>query len=174
MVAPFPQGNEWEADEESEARMDLIMGVIDIIRNIRGEMAVVPNVKVDVLLRTAGERDLIDQYVYFIKELAKIEELAFTDTKPERAAMGIYKEVEIFVPIKDAEVIVRELARIEKELMKMEGDIIRIGKKLQNRDFREKAPEEVIRKEEATYEELRSKREKLMGNRSRLEGILGK
>lgn len=174
MIAPFPKGNDWEADDESESRMDVVMGVIDVIRNIRGEMAVAPNLKVDVLIRASKEKGLIDHYAYFIKELAKIADLAFTETKPERAAMGIYKEVEIFVPIKDAEVIVRELARIEKELMKMEGDITRISKKLQNRDFREKAPEEVIRKEETAYEELCSKREKLIGNRARLEGILGK
>jgi valyl-tRNA synthetase len=174
MIAPFPEWNDGDADEESEAKMDVIMGVIDVIRNIRGEMAVPPNLRVDVQVRANREKSLIDQYAYFIKELAKIENLAFTETKPERAAMGIYKEVEIFVLIKDAEVIDRELARIEKELAKIEGEITRIGKKLQNRDFREKAPQEVIQKEETAYEELRSKREKLIGNRSRLEGILGR
>lgn len=174
MVALFPEGDDRDDDEESEAKMDVIIGVIDAIRNIRGEMAVPPNVRVDALVRANSERALIDEYAYFVKELAKIGDLSFTETKPERAAMGIYKEVEIFVPIKDAEVIDRELTRIEKELAKIEGEIGRIGKKLQNRDFREKAPEEVIRKEEAAYEELRSKREKLIGNRSRLEGILGK
>jgi valyl-tRNA synthetase len=173
MIAPFPKG-EGQDDEESEAKMDIIVGVIDAIRNIRGEMAVAPNLKVDVLMRVNKEKSLIDEYSYFIKELAKIGDMAFTETKPERSAMGIYKEVEIFVPIKDAEVIDRELARIEKELAKIEGEITRIGKKLQNRDFREKAPEEVIHKEQAAHEELLSRREKLVGNRTRLEGILGK
>lgn len=173
MIAPFPKGNDSEADEQSEAEMDVIVGVIDAIRNIRGEMAVAPNLKVDVLMRANRERGLIEEYAYFIKELAKIENMAFTETKPERAAIGIYKEVEIFVPIKDPEVIHRELARIEKELTKIEGEITRIGRKLQNRDFREKAPEEVIRKEEAAHGELLSRQEKLIGNRTRLEGILG-
>jgi valyl-tRNA synthetase len=174
MIAAFPHSSDDADDEECEGQMDVIMGVIDVIRNIRGEMAVPPNLKIDVLMRASKEKALIDEYAFFIKELAKIEDLSFTEAKPERAAMGIYKEVEIFVPIRDAGVITRELARIEKELAKMEGEITRIGKKLQNRDFREKAPEEVIRKEEGAYEELRSKREKLIGNRSRLEGILGR
>ncbi len=174
MIAPFPEGNDSEADERSEGEMDVIFGVIDAIRNIRGEMAVAPNQRVDVLIRAERERALIEEYAYFIKELAKIEKMAFTETKPERSAIGIYKDVEIFVPITDTEVIHRELARIEKELTKIQGEVTRIGKKLQNRDFREKAPEEVIRKEEAAHGELLSRQEKLIGNRTRLEGILGR
>ena len=174
MIAPFPKGDDGEADEASEAQMDVIFGVIDAIRNIRGEMAVAPNLRVDVLIRADKEKALIDEHAYFIKELAKIENMAFTETKPERSAIGIYKDVEIFVPITDVEVIHRELARIEKELTKIEGEITRIGKKLQNRDFREKAPEEVIRKEEVAHGELLSRQEKLIGNRTRLEGILGR
>jgi valyl-tRNA synthetase len=174
MIAPFPKGDGGATDDRSEAEMDVIVGVIDAIRNIRGEMAIAPNLKVDVLIRANKEKGLIEEYAYFIKELAKIENMDFTETKLERAAMGIYKEVEIFVPIKDTEVINRELARIEKELSKIEGEIARIGKKLQNRDFREKAPVEVIQKEEAAHGELLSKQEKLIGNRTRLEGILGR
>ena len=87
--------------------------------------------------------------------------------------MGIYKGIEIFVPITDVETITRELSRIEKELGKAEHDMTRAFNKINNRDFRAKAPESVIKKEENVYEELRGKREKLLINKQMLENLLG-
>jgi len=110
---------------------------------------------------------------FYIKELAKVEDLFFvTDGISERSAIGMHGEVEVFVPIKDPQIIVREITRIDKELAKIGPDIDRALNKINNEAFRGKAPSEVIKKEEALYEELCVKREKLIGNRARLEGLL--
>ena len=45
MISPFPVLDESEIDEESEKMMETIMGVIDVIRNIRGETGIAPNVR---------------------------------------------------------------------------------------------------------------------------------
>lgn len=51
-------------------------------------------------------------------------------------------------------------------------EIDRVFNKINNRAFREKAPEEVLKKEEANFEELRRKREKLVASKTMLEGLL--
>lgn len=174
MVAPFPKMDARFVDDDAEQEMATVMGVIDVIRNIRGEMGVQPNVKVDAHIRADGARGLLEEYGYHIKELAKVEDLRFlSNEKPSRAAMGIYKGIEVFVPITDVETITRELSRIEKELGKAEHDMTRAFNKINNRDFRAKAPESVIKKEENVYEELRGKREKLLINKQMLENLLG-
>ena len=173
MVEPFPQYDSSEVDEGSEADMNTLMGVIDVIRNIRGEMGFAPNVRIEVQVRANRHGPLLEEYAYYIKELAKVEELVFvTDRVSERSAIGIHGDVEIFVPIKDPQIIVREIGRIDKELAKIGPDIERVLKKINNEEFRGKAPADVIKKDEAVYEDLCQKREKLVANRATLEGLL--
>jgi len=173
MVHPFPQADTAEMNEESEESMNIVMGVIDVIRNIRGEMGFPPNLKIDARIRANRHEALLEEYVYYIKELAKVEDLGFiTDGAPDRAAMGMHGDVEIFVPITDPGIVTRELGRINKELGKIGPDIDRVLAKINNEAFRGKAPPEVIRKEETAYEELCVKRDKLVGNKAMLEGLL--
>ncbi len=172
-VSSFPRYDESRVDETSEAQMGMVMSIIDTVRNMRGEMGFPPSAKVELLLRTDNHRALLDTYGYYIKDLARASDIAYvTGAAPKRAALGISKDVEVFIPIRDAEVINREMARVEKELGRIAGEIDRAFNKINNRAFREKAPDEVLAKEEANFEELRSKREKLLGSKSMLEEIL--
>lgn len=153
--------------------MGLVMGVIDAIRNVRGEMGFAPSEKVQVQIRTDSYRPLLETYGYYIRDLARVSEIGYvTGEAPKRAALGIFKDIEVFVPITDPGVIDREKARTEKELAKVAVEIDRVFNKINNRAFREKAPEEVLKKEEANFEELRRKREKLVASKTMLEGLL--
>ncbi len=172
MIAPFPASDESEIDEESETQMETIMGVIDVIRNIRGETGIAPNVKVEAVVRAGNQASLLESYEYYIKELAKVETLRFIDgSAPEHAAVGVFKGIEVFVPIKNLIDVAKELGRIEKEIGKINEESERISKKLSNTSFREKAPEEVIAKNEEAFAELKTKREKLETSRKMLESI---
>jgi valyl-tRNA synthetase len=174
MVAPFPVYRETEVDDESEDRMDMIMGIVDTIRNIRGETGISPGVKIDVIIRANGHRELLREYELYVKELAKVANLMFTDDHaPEKTAIGIYRGVEIFVPIKDLIDISAELARIVKELGKIEEEMTKVLNKLNNRSFREKAPAEVIEKNQVLCGELEEKKGKLLRNKAVLESIAG-
>ena len=173
MIAPFPEVDNNRIDEEAEGQMAMVMGVIDAIRNVRGEMGFAPSEKVQVLIRTDSQRPLLETYGYYIRELARLSDIGYvTGEAPKRAALGIFKDVEVFVPITDPGVIDREKARTEKELAKVAAEIDRVFNKINNRAFREKAPEEVLKKEETNFEELRRKREKLVASKTMLEGLL--
>jgi len=153
--------------------MNMLMGVVDVIRNIRGEMGFAPNVRIEASLRANRHGPLLEEYAYYIKELAKVEDLRFvSDGVSERAAIGIHEDVEVYIPIRDPEIIVREIGRIDKELAKIGPEIERSIKKINNEEFRGKAPSEVIKKEETLHEELCQRREKLIGNRATLESLL--
>ncbi len=175
MASPFPAYDAGQVDEEGEARMDMVMGVVDVIRNIRGETGIAPNVKVEALIRADGTRPLIEEYGFYIKELAKVETLGFIDgAAPEKSAVGIYKGIEIFVPMKDLIDVPKELARIEKELAKIGDEMEKLFNKINNKSFREKAPPEVIEKNETNYDALREKKDKLIDSKKILESLTGK
>ncbi len=174
MISAFPVFNESELDEESETNMATIMGVIDVIRNIRGETGIAPNVKIGVVIRANGRQSLLKAYEFYMKELARIKDILFTDgNAPEHSAVGVYKGIEVFVPVTGLIDVQKELGRIEKELIKIHEDSEKISAKLSNPAFREKAPPEVIAKNEASFNELQEKREKLMASKKMLENITG-
>jgi len=172
MASSFPYFDESELDEDTEDRMDIIMGIIDVVRNIRGETGIAPNVKVDVIIRGGDRTLLLKEYEYYIKELAKIEQLSFmSGVAPDQSAVGVYREIEVFVPLKDLIDVSKELSRINKEMAKIDEDCRRLKQKLDNPSFREKAPEEVIEKNQANYDEYLRKREKLLASKNLLENL---
>ncbi len=174
MVSVFPVFDDVETDEESESKMDIIMGIIDVIRNIRGETGIAPNVKIETIIRANGYAPLLQEYGFYIKELARVENLSFTtEHAPDKSAIGIYKGVEVFVPIKGLIDVPVELARIEKELAKIDGELEKLFNKLNNASFREKAPEDVIEKNELNYKTLQEKRTKLTASKTMLKSISG-
>ena len=174
MIAPFPKPQAVEIDEEGEAQMAMIMGAVEAIRNIRGEMGFPPGQRIEVQIRANGHRGLFEAYEYYVKELARISEITYISSgeKPEKAALGIFKDVELFVPIRDMEVVRKESARVEKELVRISAEADRVFNKINNRAFREKAPEAVLQKEESSFQELSDKREKLLASKEMLEGLL--
>ena len=174
MVAPFPQFDPGLVDAQAEADMEMVMGVIDAIRNIRGEMGFPPASRIEAQFRAHGYRELLENYEHYIKEMTRVSDLVYiTDgAPPERAAIGIFKDVEVFIPIRDVEVIQREQTRVEKELSRANEEIDRAFKKLSNQSFREKAPAAILDKEEANFKELQAKMQKLTASKTMLEGLL--
>ncbi|MCX8021990.1 MAG: valine--tRNA ligase [Syntrophorhabdaceae bacterium] len=174
MISPFPVFDVSSIDEEAEEKMNVLMEVIEVIRNIRGETGIAPNVKVDVLMRAGDKRGLLEEYLFYIKELAKAEGITFLEDKtPDRAAVGMAREIEIFIPIGDLIDVPKELGRIEKELGKIEEEMGKIKAKLDSPSFTAKAPSEVIEKNKGNYQMLSEKKAKLLKSKMVLEGIKG-
>jgi valyl-tRNA synthetase len=172
MIAPFPAVDESQVDEESERMMETVMGIVDVIRNIRGETGIAPNVRIETVIRASGNEPFLREYEYYIRELGKVEKLTFTDGKgPDHSAVGVYRDIEVFVPLKDLIDVARELGRIEKELARIDEDGEKLMKKLGNEAFRQKAPAEVIARNEAQHSELMAKKEKLILSRKVLENL---
>lgn len=172
MISSLPEEANSEIDDESENFMETIMGIIDVIRNIRGEAGIAPNIKVEAVIRANGQAGLLRSYEYYLKELAKVEKLSFTEgAAPEHSAVGVYKGIEVFVPLKNLIDVTKELGRIAKEIARIDEESDKISRKLANESFRAKAPVEVIEKNEAQFAELKTKRDKLAASRKVLEGL---
>lgn len=172
MIAPFPAVDEAQIDGESEKMMETIMGIVDVIRNIRGETGIAPNIRIEAVIRAGADEPLLREYEYYIKELGKVENLTFIDGRgPDHSAVGVYKDIEVFVPLKDLIDVAKELGRIEKELARITEDSEKLMKKLGNEAFRQKAPAEVIAKNEVQHRELSAKKEKLVLSRKVLENL---
>ncbi len=159
---------------EAVREMELLMDIIRTVRNIRAEVNVPMSKKVELLVKPAGEEALAilkrnEEYVRrFCNTSALSIELGLAT--PEKAMTGIVTGAELFLPLAGLIDIAQEIARLEKELATLHGEVDRIEKKLANPGFVAKAPAKVIDEEKAKLADYADKRDKVSARLAELRG----
>jgi valyl-tRNA synthetase len=177
MKAVFPPYQEERLDPEAEDQMDLIMAVVNGIRNIRGEMNVPPATQVEVVCLCEKESDeaLLAAHRGMVSGLARLSGLQIARVgqveKPRVAAGTLARSVEVFLLLKDILDFDSESKRIQKEISKLEKELSNTQKKLSNEDYLQKAPAEVIEKEREKAGRLGEKMEKLRAHYGRIKAL---
>jgi valyl-tRNA synthetase len=148
--------------------VSIIQGVIKVVRNIKAEMNIPLTREVDLHIRVMDNKkeNILKENLPYIKNLAHVNQILLGDTieKPEYSATGVLEDMEIFVPLQNVIDIEAEVQRLEQKLSKIEKELTLINKKLNNTDFIEKAPKEIINKEKEKREELADIRDRISGN----------
>jgi valyl-tRNA synthetase len=159
MTQPYPEANAQKQDPEVEARFASLQELVRAVRTIRAEFTVPPDRKVDVTVVTdglPGARENFEAHRDLITHLAGSRGLVFQQGRPSGtgtiAAAG--KGFEVFVLIKEAIDAPREIARLQKDKEKAQGEIQRTEAKLANAAFVERAPKEVVDREKEKLSEL--------------------
>ncbi len=161
MISSFPVAEQAWEDEAAEKEMELLMNIITSIRNIRGEMQIPPSRKLTVLISVPDQnlQTIVETGSNYIMNLANLESMTveINLAEPKGVATGVVGPVLIFVPLTGIVDIAGEKARLEKEIAKVQKDLDQSTRKLANRDFREKAAEAAVRKEEDKLKESKER-----------------
>lgn len=161
MIASFPEIQDTWDDQASVEEMEMLMGIITSVRNIRGEMRISPSRKLNALISAADEqaKKAIEAGADYIVNLANLEsmEVGINLEEPPKVATGVIDQLRIYVPLAGIVNIAEEKARLEKEIAKAGKDLEQSSRKLANHDFRAKAAPEVIAKEEAKLKSFQEK-----------------
>ena len=148
MMQSYPQVDSALIDEKAEADIDWVKGIIVGIRNIRGEMDIAPGKAIPVLLRNGNNEDQrrLDENRLFLTKLAKLEDITFLAPGDEApmSATQLHGDVEILVPLAGLIDKAAEATRLEKEIGKLEKNLLGITAKLSNAKFVDNAPEEIV------------------------------
>ncbi len=151
MLQPFPQATDFPADMECEQEMDWVMQFILGVRRIKGEMNIPPARPVPVLLShvSAQDRSWLSQSRHYLDFLARTESVDILDDEssaPE-SATALVGAMKLLIPLAGLIDKAAELARLEKEITRLRGDLERTRVKLANPNFVDKAPDAVVQKE---------------------------
>ncbi|WP_024296979.1 valine--tRNA ligase [Methylomicrobium lacus] len=175
MRQPYPAVDPALADSAAVAEVDWMMSFILGVRRIRGEMNIAPGKPLSILLQNGSEQDraFFANSSIYLHKLGRLESatwLADADAAPE-SAIALVGALKILIPMaglidKDA-----ELARLDKEIQKIQKDLPRVEGKLGNPDFVNKAPAEVLKKEEQKLAELRSSLDNLEQQRRKIQSL---
>jgi len=158
MLQPYPESDSSKIDKKAEQELEWVKTFVSGVRRIRSEMDIPPGKPLSLLLQnfSASDQALYKENQPFIETLAKLEKsewLAINEEAPE-SATALVGEMKILIPLaglidKDA-----ELARLEREISKIQLNADKTSAKLINKNFVDKAPVAVVEKERTRLAEM--------------------
>ncbi|MDZ7784857.1 MAG: valine--tRNA ligase [Halioglobus sp.] len=165
MLQPYPRGDAANIELEARADIEWLKAIIVAVRTIRAEMNIPPATEIPLLLSGGTEADKKrlaqnSQYLKKLTRLAGIDWLSAGEDAPA-AATALAGDLEILVPMAGLIDKEAEIARLDKQIGKLEKDLSRIHGKLDNQSFLERAPADVVAKE----------REKMLEQQQALETL---
>jgi len=163
------------ADPDAEAAMALVIDIITGIRNIRGEMNLSPslNLKVEVHSQDPVTLEAVRLHQDLISNLARLDSLALQPAgpRPPASATSVVGRATIFVSLAGIIDLEKEAKRLEKEISKLNGEFSAITKKLNNEDFLNKAPKEVVAKVKEKHKAFSDKQQKLTAHLDKIKSL---
>ena len=91
--------------------------------------------------------------------------------KPKSSATAVVGAATLFVPLEGIIDFDLEARRLEKELNKLTKELATVTKKLANRNFLDKAPQDVVEKVKAKHEGLQEKQQKLEAHLNKIKDL---
>ncbi|WP_159881147.1 valine--tRNA ligase [Paenibacillus puerhi] len=174
MLAPWPTYDAAFEAPEAVREMELLMEIIRTVRNIRAEVNVPMSKKVELLVKPTDSEalDILQRNEEYVRRFSNTSSLAIDAAliAPDKAMTGIVTGAELFLPLAGLIDIAQEIARLEKELKTLHGEVERIEKKLANEGFVAKAPAKVIDEEKAKLADYADKRSKVTARIAELKG----
>ena len=170
VLSPYP--SDLPRDNQSEEEMSYVMEAVAGIRNIRGEMNVSPALEVRVFIKVFTDlaAEVLKNNISLFERLAKARDIMIGKEieRPKGSATTVKESFEIYVPLEGLLNIPAEIDRLVKEKNKIEESLILLDRKLLNEDFLKRAPDEIIEKERAKYQELVRRGERVEDSINRL------
>ncbi len=114
-------------------------------------MHVPPELKAKVLVKGIHDHlhSIIEDNQDVIEFLAGLESITYGKqiVKPAGSASAVGSGYEVYLPLKGLIDFGREKARLEKDQLRLQSELVRSRTKLQNSDFVNKAPQDVVAQE---------------------------
>ncbi len=165
MLSAFPEFDASKVNERAMADIEWVKQVIVAVRNVRAELNIAPSKPLNALLKNVSERDKarLDANRAFFTALAKLESVTVLggDEPAPMSTTALIGETELLIPMAGLVDAAAEMARVDKQLEKLEKEVSRIKAKLSNDGFTAKAPAAVIEKEKAKLAALERDMDKL-------------
>jgi valyl-tRNA synthetase len=160
MLRPYPVAGDGAGQDAAVADIEWVRKFILGVRQIRGEMDISPGKSLPVILQNSDASDVAraDTYLHLLQRLGRVESVAVLkdDQEPPTAATALLGDMRLLVPMKGLIDVDAERARLEKRIQRVKTDLERTRGKLDNANFVNNAPSDVVTKEQQRAVEFAS------------------
>lgn len=173
MQQSWPGLNGGFEDQVAADELGWVLRIISQIRSVRSDVNVPAGAKVPVSLTGTSEETArrVEAHRDVIMRLARLEKLELADVAPAGSVKTVVDEATVVLEIADLIDAGEEVARLDKQLGKLNGEITGLEKRLGNEAFVAKAPPEVVTEQRARLTDLQGTRDKLSLAREQLAAI---
>ncbi len=149
MCESYPNQNEALINAAAVEQMEWVKTFILGIRKIRSGMDIAPGKALSILLQNASDNDKswLEANRIFLQRLARLEKIEYIGEQAPEAATALVGNMRILIPLAGLIDQEAELARLEKEITKIQKLANATSGKLANAKFVENAPPAVVTKE---------------------------
>lgn len=161
--------------EEAVKDINWVIEVVSEVRSLRAEMNIPPSTHLDLSFYDASPviHRRLREHEDLILKLARLKHIrSFDEPLPIEEARGAVQVVvegaTALLPLEGAIDVEAEKERLTKELKKVEEDISAIEKKLANKDFMMRAPQEIVEVQQTRLEAAQVSSQKLKQALARL------
>tara|TARA_B100000530_G_scaffold244403_1_gene159858 strand:- start:398 stop:991 length:594 start_codon:yes stop_codon:yes gene_type:complete len=172
ITSTWPVVNESLINKNIESDVQSIMDIIKKIRNIKVSLAISPAKPITLVLRgKPNKTSIISDNLNLLKKLVKVEDIISGDNieKPNQSAAGVIQNLEFFIPLKGLIDIDKEIDRLQKQVDDMKGRLGAVNKKLNNENFVNRAPKDVVNHEKSKQADYQNSLTKLLDNLNSLK-----
>lgn len=158
MLAKYPTEDDFARDETAERAIKWLQNVVAAIRNLRSARQIPPGnqVAVQIAGHTESDREFANITRVPLTRLAKVREMELIDgDETPIGSTQVVGNLSITLPFEDDAQREAETQRLQKEVDRLNSELARSLKKLNNENFVSRAPANVVEKERdrrATYE----------------------
>ena len=147
MVARYPVGRHEWVNADVEKQMEDLQELISAVRTARSENNIDPRKKASIELLSAGDkRRLIESQVHQLESLARLNEVKFVSHLGENGlrVQGVSRLAEFSLILDEVVDVEAERQRLSRQIDRVKNNVLQLGKKLENQDFLQRAPEQVV------------------------------
>ena len=175
MLQDFPGANTHPAGPAVEEEIEWVKKFILGIRQIRGEMDISPGKSLPVLLENSTEKDreFAARNAHLLERVGRVESVRSlaADEEAPASATALFGNMRLLVPMAGLIDVEVEKARLGKQRERVDADLGRMRAKLDNPDFLNNAPADVVTRTRQQVAELELQISQLDEQLGRLKGL---
>lgn len=159
-------------DESAALEINWLIDLITQIRSVRSEMQIPPSTCTPLVVVGKGEH-IVDRFLVHdeaIQRLARVNEITRAAVAPSQSVQIGAGDAVVCLPLSGLVDFSAEQQRLEKEIVKLDGEITRLDKKLSNQKFLANAPQDVVAGEREKRADYQGQKEKVS---EALERVIG-
>jgi valyl-tRNA synthetase len=170
IVTQWPQTQAQWVSVEAEKEVGLVQEVVRAGRNIRSELGISPGREITMEIQTeqSDTESILIRSRLYIQRFCHVADLVIHTQGdiPRLALSAVVSGAQLYVPLAGLVDVGTELERLGKDVVRLQGEVQRAEKKLNNSKFVEKAPSDVVTSER---NKLVDYQEKLQRVRQRMD-----
>jgi valyl-tRNA synthetase len=164
-IQPFPQPNLEAVNPEATARVALLKGQIEAVRALRGEMNLSPAARVPLLAK--GPQVILTEHAAYVAALAKLSGFEVVNELPDDGSpVQVVGDTHLMLKVEID--VAAERVRLDKEIVRLAGEIAKAQAKLSNESFVARAPAAVVEQEKLRVEQFGDTLKQVQAQRDKL------